>query len=253
MGDVNSLLNLDGKTAIVTGAATGIGRKVAEVFAEAGAKVAAGDVNTAAFDGFDSAALTAYLDISDADSVKAFFDETQSKLGGVDALINVAGIYPFAEFETMTVEIWDRVQAVNTRGTFLMCQAALPAMRRRGGGSIVNVSSVNSVRAVITNNIHYCASKAGVNGITISLALEAAKDGIRVNAILPGGIATEQAGKAGDGWEMSGPITQPGRVPLTGEPGDPVEIANLALFLAGNASRYITGQLIAVDGGFLVS
>lgn len=250
---VADLLSLESKVAIVTGAATGIGREVAELFSAAGAKVAAGDVNTDALASLDTAAHKGRLDVSDQASVRAFFTEAERKLGGVDILVNVAGIYPFAKFETMDVESWDRVQAVNTRGVFLTCQAALPLMQKRGGGSIVNVSSVNSVRALIRNNVHYAASKAAVNGMTLSMALEFAEAGIRVNAILPGGVATNQAGKAMEGWEMSGPITQPGRIPLTGTSGLPADIANAALFLSSGASSYITGQLIAIDGGFLVS
>jgi len=109
------------------------------------------------------------------------------------------------------------------------------------------------VRALIRNNVHYGASKAAVNGITLSLALEFAELNIRVNAILPGGVATAQASKAMEGFEMSGPITQPGRIPLSGTSGPPAAIANAVLFLASGASSYITGQLIAIDGGFLVS
>lgn len=251
--NVHDLLSLEGKCAVITGAATGIGRETAELFAAAGARVAAGDINTDALATFDRASYSGRLDVSDAQSVSTFFAETQEVLGGVDILVNVAGIYPFAKFETMDVTTWDRVQAVNTRGTFLTNQAALPLMRKRGGGAIVNISSVNSQRALIKNNVHYGASKAAVNGITLSLALELAEHNIRVNAILPGGIGTVQAGKAVEGWEMSGPITQPGRIPLSGTVAAPTAIANTALFLASDASAYITGQLIAVDGGFLVS
>lgn len=251
--DPKSLLDLTGKVAIVTGAATGIGRETAELFAAAGAKVAGGDVNTDVLGTHDFLAFHQKLDVSDPASVDAFFDGVEKELGGVDIVMHSAGIYPFETFEDMSVEMWDKVQAVNTRGCFLVGRAASFAMRKRGGGSIINVSSVASQKAVITNNMHYGASKAGVNAITFSLALEQAEHGVRCNAILPGGIATEQAAKAATEKPTSGPICQPGRIPLTGTSAAPSAIANTALFLASEASYYITGQFIAVDGGFQVS
>lgn len=198
---------LKDKTAIVTGAATGIGRTVAEVLAAAGARVAAGDVNVEALRDFSEASHAGRLDVSDAASVRDFFAEVESKLGGVDVLVNVAGIYPFADFETMSVETWDRVMAVNTRGVFLTCQQAVRAMKKRGGGSIVNISSVNSLKAMIMKSIHYAASKGGVNAITTTLALEYAACNIRCNAVLPGAIATAHAAKAAEEGQITGPVT----------------------------------------------
>lgn len=253
MTDVSKLLSLEGKIAVVTGAASGIGAATASLFADAGAKVAGGDVNTEALAGHDFLSFHQRLDVSDQASVDDFFAAVEKDLGGVDILFNSAGIYPFAEFDSMDVETWDRVLAVNTRGTFLTNRAAVNAMKSRGGGSIVNVSSVGSMKAVITNNMHYGASKAGVNAITFTVALEQAKHGIRCNAVLPGGVATEQAGRAAAAKAPGGPMTQPDRWPLTGGPTTSDQIANAALFLASDASSYITGQFLAIDGGFQVS
>lgn len=258
MADVTEGLSLKGKIAIVTGAATGIGRSVAELFAKAGAAVAAGDVNTDGLASFSEAAYAGRLDVSDAASVRDFFAAVEARCGGVDVLVNVAGIYPLAPFETMDVELWDRVQAVNTRGVFLMCQQAIGAMRKRGGGSIVNISSINSMKGVISDNIHYAVSKAGVNAITVSMAREFAHDNIRSNVVIPGLIETDQAAKSSKdaekmGLTLSGPMMQMERIPLTKGAGQPIDIANAVLFLASDASAYITGQLLAVDGGFLIS
>ncbi|MFV0646024.1 MAG: SDR family NAD(P)-dependent oxidoreductase [Sphingomonadaceae bacterium] len=249
----DKLLSLEGKVAVITGAATGIGRETAELFAAAGARVAGGDINMDDLGKQDYLAFRHRLDVSDAASVDSFLAATEKELGGVDILVNSAGIYPFCEFDKLDTEIWDKVQAVNTRGTFLVNRAVIAIMRKRGGGSIVNISSVASRNALIRHNLHYAASKAGVNAITFTIALEQAEHNIRCNAILPGGVATEQAAKASQEKIPVGPITQPGRIPLTGTSAPPSAIANAALFLASDASFYITGQFLAVDGGFLVS
>lgn len=254
MTDIASLLDMAGKTAIVTGAASGIGRETARLLAAAGARVAGGDLS---FDGTatdEALAMQHRLDVSDEASVRNFVDAVVAELGGVDILVNAAGIFPQREFEDVDAAFWDKVNAVNTRGTFLINQAVVIAMRQRGGGAIVNISSSASLKAVIARNIQYNASKAGVNAITVSVALEEGPNNIRCNAILPGGIATEGAGKSvEDAGGASGPITQPGRIPLTGNSAPPSAIANAALFLVSDASSYITGQLLSVDGGFSVS
>ena len=256
---------IDGKVAVVTGAARGIGRAVAQLFAEAGARIVAADILA------EAAAETASLvrdagfeavgigtDISDETSVKAMFDQAETTFGGVDILVHSAAIFPKYALLDMTVEQWDKIHAVNMRGSFLTVREALRRMiAAEKGGAIVNVSSVSGERAVIFHNAAYNASKAGLTNLTRTSALEAGKHGIRVNAVLPGGTATEGAREAGQemrarGLEIGGPITQPGRVPL-GMMGQPEDIANACLFLASPAARAITGQALAVDGGFLVS
>jgi NAD(P)-dependent dehydrogenase (short-subunit alcohol dehydrogenase family) len=256
----SSLLSLKGKSAIVTGAATGIGREIAELFVQAGARVAAGDLNETELRGFVATAqaegreaFAQFMDVTDADSVKNFFAATEERFGGVDILVNSAGIYPKKSFETIDVAFWDRIMNVNLRGVFLTMQEAVIAMKQRGGGSIVNISSVNALKACIFDNIPYGASKAAVNSLTVSVALEFAGDNIRSNAVLPGGVMTAQAALSVQELMPRGPFTQPGRIPLGGVPAGPAEIANAVLYLASDASRYVTGQLLAVDGGFLVS
>lgn len=254
MPDISKLFDLTGKVALVTGAASGIGREVAHTLAAAGAKVAGGDLSAEAMSGDEALAFHQQLDVSDEASVHAFAAAAEEALGGIDILVNCAGIFPQREFEDVDTALWDKVNGVNARGTFLMDQAAVIAMRRRGGGAIVNISSSASLKAVIARNIQYNASKAGVNAITVSIALEEGPNNIRCNAILPGGVATEGAGKSvEEAGGARGPICQPGRIPLTGTSCPPSAIANAALFLVSDASSYVTGQLLSVDGGFSVS
>lgn len=254
MPDIAKLFDLTGKVALVTGAASGIGREVAHVLAAAGATVAGGDLAVDVMEADDTLAYQQRLDVSDETSVHAFAEAVEQKFGGIDILVNAAGIFPQCEFDDVDANFWDKVNGVNARGAFLINQAAVKAMRRRGGGAIVNISSSSSLKAVIRRNIQYNASKAGVNAITFTIALEEGENNIRCNAILPGGIATEGAGRSvEEAGGASGPITQPGRIPLTGNSAPPSAIANAALFLVSDASSYITGQMISVDGGFSVS
>lgn len=257
---IGRLYGLEGKTAVVTGAATGIGRETAALFAQAGARVAALDINTAQADEFAAEVIAAggeavaiRMDQGDPASVAAAFAAVDA-FGAPDVLLNCAAIYPRAQFEAATPDYLDRMYRINSRGVFLCTQEAVKRMKTNGGGSIVNISSVTSLRAGIHDNVQYAMTKAGVNALTASVALEYAEHGIRVNAIMPGGIATETAiASTMTGDPLRGPFMQPGRVPLGGGNAAPREIATACLFLASDASRFITGQLIAVDGGFLIS
>lgn len=257
---IAALFGLQNKCAVVTGGGAGIGKSVAQLLAKAGARVVVGDLNVAtaflAAGEINSAspgtAVGVACDVANEASVINLFDTAAKQFGGVDILVNVAGIYPKTAFLETTVEKWDRVHSVNLRGTFLCMREAIKRMRAAGkGGSIVNISSVASLQPVIYDNGDYGATKAGVNNLTKTAALEFAADKIRVNAVLPGGVATETAMQKSD-QPPTGPITQPGRMPL-GRIGVPEDIAHAVLFFASDASSYVTGQLLAVDGGFQVS
>jgi len=254
--EIAGLFSLEGRVAVVTGAASGIGRDIAELFASAGAVVVGADINAEALadfaDGGDRHVLP--LDQGDPDSIKALFAQVDRQFGGLDVLVNCAAIYPFKPFEEVDTAFLDRMIDINLRGVFQCVQQAVGIMKREDkGGSIVNIASVNSMRACIFDNVHYGVTKAGVNNLTVSVALEYAPHNIRVNSVLPGGVGTAQAGAAASNYPLRGPFTQPGRMPLTGTVCSPREISKACLFLASDASSYVTGQLLAVDGGFLIS
>ncbi|HTZ70168.1 MAG TPA: SDR family NAD(P)-dependent oxidoreductase [Acetobacteraceae bacterium] len=257
--------SLTGQGAIVTGAGRGIGRGIAHLFAATGAHVLVADLAR------DSAEMVAAEiaaaggrahpfagDVSQEADVVAMIQAGAALTGRLDVIVNNAGIFPKYLFTELTVAAWDEIQAVNLRGVFLCMREAIKSMRADGrGGAIVNISSVSSLQAAVFCNQAYGASKAGVSNLTKSCAVEFAPDKIRVNAVLPGGVMTEGARAATSapnlkGQKLDGPLTNPARMPL-GRPATPDDIARAALFLASPASAYITGQLLAVDGGFMVS
>lgn len=254
---IETLYDLSGRTAIVTGGGAGIGKAISVLLAAAGARIVIADIaadaaaQTAAGIGNGSIAVT--TDVSEEASVLALYAAAQENGHRVDIIVNNAGIFPKQYFVEQTVAVWDRMQAVNLRGVFLMMREAVKAMQADGkGGSIVNISSVSSVQAAVFSNQAYGASKGGVSNLTKSCAVEFAPDNIRVNAVMPGAVMTEGAKSAGGTFPLKGPLTKPGRMPL-GRPGTPEDIARATLFFASDASSYVTGQLLAVDGGFLVS
>ena len=250
-----SFYGLEGKTAIVTGAGSGIGRATATLFTQVGARVLFVDIVEGAVR--EAAEATgspwAVCDISDEAQVLTTFKKAQAELGGVDVLANVAAYRRKADTMTMPASEWDIMHAVTTRGTFLMMREAIKIMRDQGrGGSIVNVSSVSADHPTIFNNSHYDSAKAGVDAMTRAAAVEFAEHNIRVNSIRPGGTASGGAKEMGESLPFKGPMTLPGRIPL-GRISQPIEQAQAILFLASDAASYITGHHLTVDGGYSVS
>ena len=241
-----------GKVAVITGAANGIGAACAQLFAASGAKVALWDINADAAEALateiGAGAVAMRCDVSQRADVDAAVAATLQAFGRIDILINNAGIFRAADFLDITEADWDAVVGVNLKGAFLVGQAVAREMVECGGGAIVNMSSVNGVMAIPTI-ASYNASKGGVNQLTRAMALALADRGIRVNAVAPGTIATELAQKAVLGSaEAKQRILV--RTPLRrlGEPG---EVAAVCAFLASDAASYMTGEIVAVDGGRL--
>jgi NAD(P)-dependent dehydrogenase (short-subunit alcohol dehydrogenase family) len=247
---------LDGKVALVTGAAGSIGSETALALAEQGARVVLTDLRAAELQavtdrlegqGYDVACKAG--DITSEDDIRAVVEFAIQTFGGLDILDNNAGATGFSsrdlDIPDMAVELWDQVQSINARGPMLFCKYAIPSMLERGGGSIVNISSGQSLSGDVSN-FAYAASKAAMNALTRHLATGYSPQGIRVNAI------------------AAGLIIQPGmeqRLPahiqdiflrhcLVPRLGTPRDIANMVVFLASDLSSYVTGQILAVDGGF---
>ncbi|WP_214411175.1 SDR family NAD(P)-dependent oxidoreductase [Sphaerisporangium fuscum] len=244
---------LEGKVAIVTGGASGIGRATALLFAAEGAKVVVADLDgdgaeaTAARIG--AAALAVRADVSSPDDCENVVRTAVERFGGLNVLFNNAGIIRRSTALDLGVEDWDRVMAVNVRSVFLMCKYAIPAMT--GGGSIVNTGSGWGLKGG-GNALSYCASKAAVVNMTRALAIDHAAAGIRVNSVNPGDTDTpmlrDEARQLGEDWAAF--AADAADRPM-GRAGTPEEIAQAVLFLASDASSYVTGSALVVDGGGL--
>lgn len=249
-------MQLADKTAIVTGAARGIGRAVAEAFLKEGAKVVLADLDEAANQktAKDLAALgkvkAVCCDVGDRLDVHNLISEALDSFGEIDVLVNNAGIVHGADFLSLEEADFDRVLRVNLKGAFLVSQGVAKMMVARvkaGGppGTIINMSSVNA-KLAISNQVPYCVSKGGLGQLTNVTALSLAPYGIRVNAIGPGSIMTDLLTSVASDKAARHKLLS--RTPL-GRIGDPAEIAALAVFLASPAASYITGQTIFADGG----
>jgi NAD(P)-dependent dehydrogenase (short-subunit alcohol dehydrogenase family) len=252
---------LRGKVAIITGAATGIGRASAELFARAGARVALVDSReaelaqtTADVRAAGGTATPLVADLARADDCAAVVAAAHRTLGRVDVLLNNAGVGTMVvggTVETISLEHWDLALDVNVRAMYLVSRAAVPHMRSAGGGAIVNISSVSAFRGSVERPSHaYAASKGAVLALTRAMAASYGGDGIRVNAICPGTIRTrltadivervERAAKEGHG------------IPL-GRVGEPEDIARCALFLASDDAAFVSGAHLVADGGALAA
>ncbi len=245
---------LDNRTAVITGAGRGMGQSIACALAELGAQVVVNDLDEEAAQGTVQQikasrhrAAAFQTDVTDAPGVQAMVDWTADTFGGVHILVNNAGVlYPTSVAETDEEE-WDRVIAVNLKGTFLCSKAVLSHMQDAGWGRIINISSTAGKSVSTVGGAHYTASKAGVLGFTRHLAREVASDGITVNAVCPGLIDTEMVRTAIDkertrAYAESFPIQRLGK---------PEEVAELVAFLASEQAGYITGASLDINGGDL--
>ncbi|MEM1289097.1 MAG: L-iditol 2-dehydrogenase [Pseudomonadota bacterium] len=249
---------LKGKVALVTGGARGIGRAICEAYVQAGAIVAIADVlekdAQEAADALGASTIALAMDVTDLKSIANGVAAVDERFGGIDVLVNNAGIFNMASLDRITVEDYRKQYDVNVGGTIFMSQAVVPIMKKRGGGAIINFSSQAGRRGE-PNITVYCSTKAAVISVTQCLALELAGDKIRVNAIAPGVVDTPMWGHVDAQFAEyeNKPLGQKKRevgegVPL-GHMGTPEEIADPCVFLASDAARYITAQTLNVDGG----
>jgi 2-deoxy-D-gluconate 3-dehydrogenase len=267
MESIASILNLSGKTAIVTGGAAGIGYGIAYRLAEAGANVVIANRTMAA--GLHAAGELANkgwkvvaipVDVSVEESVKKMVDETVERYGAVDILVNNAGVYPEIPLRQMSLSDFEKVIAINLTGVFLCTKYVSEQMiKQRKGGRIINITSIDALHPSSVGLAHYDASKHGVWGFTKNVALELAPYKIWVNTIAPGGILTPGVQKlqqsipafgSGDVQKMLESMVE--RIPMK-RLGEPDDIGKVALFLASDMSSYMTGEQIVVDGGILLT
>jgi NAD(P)-dependent dehydrogenase (short-subunit alcohol dehydrogenase family) len=243
---------LDGKVAAITGAGGGMGREAAILFAEEGAQVCVADVDGSAAEETASAAGDAFaveVDVSDSAGVQSMYEAAADRYGGIDVLYNNAGISPEDDASILETEVdaWDRVQAVNTKGVYLCCKHGIPHLLERGGGSVINVASFVALVGAATSQISYTASKGAVLSMSRELAVQFARDGVRVNALCPGPVETPLLLRI-FGDDPAAYERRRIHLPM-GRLAKPREIVNAALFLASDESSYVTGATFLVDGG----
>jgi len=241
---------LAGKRCLVTGGARGIGREIARAFAREGADVAILDIRieqaqatSAELAPFGHRALAVAADVSSESHVREAVEQVERQLGGVDVLVNNAGIIDTAPVAEMETEMWDRMIAVNLRGVFLCTRAVLPGMTSRGFGRVINISSQLGHKGA-PNMAHYAAAKSAIIGFTRSLAREVCADGILVNAICPGAVATELGGDIPNDLRAR----RLGEIPL-GRFGEAAQIAPTAVLLAGPGGDFYVGATMNLNGG----
>ena len=245
-------MRLKDRVALVTGGASGIGRAVAELFAHEGARVAVGDFSadggnatTQAIKTAGGEAIFTQVDVSDSAQIKRMVETALQAYGRIDILFNGAGVLYYGTVLETDEQAWSRVISINLTGTYLCCRAVLPHMIRQGGGSIINVASTVGAHDACANAVAYVTSKGGVTLFTKAMAIDHAKQGVRVNALVPGATDTPMIRNALTPEALkaladSHPIGRLGR---------PEELAKAVLFLASDDASFVTGTAMYVDGG----
>ncbi len=242
---------LEGKTAVITGGASGIGLETARRFAEEGANICIVDLNESAGEEAATATGGMYIqaDVTDADDVQRMYADAAERFGGVDVLFNNAGISPPDDDSILTTdyEVWQRVQDVNLKSVYLCCKYGIPHLLERGGGSVINTASFVAVMGAATSQISYTASKGGVLAMSRELGVQFARQGIRVNSLCPGPVNTPllQELFAKDPEKAARRMIH---LPM-GRFAEATEIANAVLFLASDESSYVNASTFLVDGG----
>lgn len=246
-------VRLEGKTAVITGAANGIGWAIAETFAREGAKLVLADVRGEELErvaaslreqGHDAVGMS--VNVTSREQVERLMQETVRMHGRIDIVVNNAGILADAQLVKMTEEQWDRVIEVNLKGVFLVGQAAARIMKEQGGGVILNASSVVGLYGNF-GQTNYAAAKWGVIGMTKTWAKELGKYGVRVNAVAPGMIATAMTEQM-----PAHVLERMKQKAVLGRMGTPEEVANGYLFLASDEASFITGAVLSIDGGMTI-
>ncbi|MDQ3315740.1 MAG: SDR family oxidoreductase [Actinomycetota bacterium] len=246
------------ETVLITGSGIGIGAATARAFAEAGYRVIVTDVLddegrrvASEITARGGEAEYHHLDVTSTEEVEQVVSEVEGRYGPLGCVVANAGIAHRVPLAELTDEKWDRTHEIDLKGVMRVCRAAAPAMREAGRGSMIAVSSIMGVAYGWDEHVQYSAAKAGIVGLVRGLAVELARDGIKVNGIAPGYIRTAQAlskkhSLGPEGLEEAAEFIPMGRV------GEPEDIADVILFLASDAARYLTGQVVVVDGGLLV-
>jgi 3-oxoacyl-[acyl-carrier protein] reductase len=249
--------NSEKPTVLITGAGIGIGAATARAFADAGYRVIVTDIleeeGRLIASGIETRGGEAEyhrMDVTDTDGVEQVVSTVQDRYGPLQAVVANAGIAHRVPLTELTDERWDHTHEVDLKGVMRVCRAAAPAMRVAGRGSMIALSSIMGVAYGWDEHVQYSAAKAGVVGLVRGLAVELARDGIRVNGVAPGYIRTAQAlseehSLGPEGLEKAAEFIPMGRV------GEPEDIAEVILFLASDSARYLTGQVLVVDGGLL--
>jgi len=242
---------LEGKVCVITGAGGGMGADAAVRFADEGAQVVVADIDGAAAEQVAGqiGGLAVQVDVADEASVQTLYTAAAERFGGIDVLYNNAGISPADDASVLEtgLDAWERVQAVNTRGVYLCCKHGIPYLLERGGGSVINVASFVAIIGAATSQISYTASKGAVLAMSKELAVQFARQSVRVNALCPGTVETPMLKSI---WGDDPAAAQRRLVHIpAGRLAQPREIVNAALFLASDESSYVSGATFLVDGG----